>query len=69
MQQVIQRGARWRGAVAWRVPPVTGFSTPLLLAHAEGQGIDLDNDDDSHVAVAIRPPAAVLAMDDTGAMP
>ena len=39
-------------------------------ASAEGQGIDLNDDGDSgQIEPGIRPPAALLAMDDGGALP
>ena len=48
--------------------PVLSSHVDAVPCRAEGQGIDMDDADAVQVALAVRPPSAILAMDDTGAL-
>lgn len=50
-----------------RSPALAWSALDTVACRAEGQGIDMDDADAAQVALAARPPAAILAMDDTGA--
>lgn len=57
-------------AVPWPLlhPGLVCRARDISACPAEGQGIDMDDADAAQVALAVRAPAAILAMDDTGAL-